>query len=158
MDHGIFIDGRYLPVTKNAYEVLHARSSYPQERILWIDAICIYKTNDSEKSSQIPLMREIYSRSARTIVWLGFPPDNFFSVYLLKKLDLAKQWNMLSDSDLLKPGTAGGWFLALGELPRHQWFRRVWVVQEVAVASKIHVSVGANISSGEWSSLLWMRA
>jgi hypothetical protein len=142
MDHGIFIDGRYLSVTKNAYEVLHARSSYFQERILWIDAICIDQTNDSEKSSQIPLMRKIYSRSARTIVWLGFPPDNFFSVYLLKKLDLAKQWNMLSDSDLLKLGTAEGWFLALGERLRYQWFRRVWVVQEVAVASKIHVFCG----------------
>jgi hypothetical protein len=38
---------------------------------LWIDAICIYNENSSEKNHQVQQMGRIYSSAAETIAWLG---------------------------------------------------------------------------------------
>ena len=39
---------------------------------IWIDALCINQQDDrGEKSIQIPLMREIYSRAQQVVIYLG---------------------------------------------------------------------------------------
>ena len=40
-------------------------------RWLWIDAICIDQTSNSEKSHQVTMMRTIYKAADRVYVWLG---------------------------------------------------------------------------------------
>jgi hypothetical protein len=42
-------------------------------RTLWIDAICIDQTKIEERNRQVPLMKEIYSRSDGTLIYLGEP-------------------------------------------------------------------------------------
>ena len=39
--------------------------------LLWIDSICINQSDLAEKSSQVNLMRRIYRKAKRVIVWLG---------------------------------------------------------------------------------------
>lgn len=41
------------------------------ERVLWVDAVCINQTDDSEKSHQVTMMSEIYSYTQRCLAWLG---------------------------------------------------------------------------------------
>ena len=38
---------------------------------LWVDAVCINQTNISERTTQVRMMRTIYSRAACVLVWLG---------------------------------------------------------------------------------------
>jgi hypothetical protein len=38
--------------------------------MLWIDAVCINQNDDSEKETQIPLMRRIYGSAEATICWI----------------------------------------------------------------------------------------
>ncbi|KAK5069398.1 hypothetical protein LTR51_008648 [Lithohypha guttulata] len=38
---------------------------------LWIDMICINQNDPDEKSEQVPLMGEIYSKAAKVYAWLG---------------------------------------------------------------------------------------
>ena len=38
---------------------------------LWVDAVCINQTNISERTTQVRMMRTIYSRVACVLVWLG---------------------------------------------------------------------------------------
>jgi hypothetical protein len=46
------------------YRMLRSlRDLYP--RVIWIDSICIYQQNDSEKSKQVLLMRDIYQQGRR---------------------------------------------------------------------------------------------
>ncbi|KAK3385742.1 heterokaryon incompatibility protein-domain-containing protein [Podospora didyma] len=155
LTHRVLVDGQYLFVTKNAYEILHARSSYFRERIMWIDGLCIdqtkYKDADgryhdqAEKASQIKLMREIYRRSARTIVWLGFSNTSYYVIDILYRIFLAKFRYQLDDQEMHDHfGKERGSIemQAFIDLLSHQWFTRVWVIQEVVVPRLVHVIYG----------------
>jgi hypothetical protein len=37
----------------------------------WYDTLCINQDNMEERSSQVQIMDSIYSKAARTLVWLG---------------------------------------------------------------------------------------
>jgi hypothetical protein len=67
----ITLNGRSLLVTENLYTaLLHLRSS-SEDRIMWIDAICIDQDNWEERGHQVQLMGDIYQQAERVVVWLG---------------------------------------------------------------------------------------
>ncbi|PMD13100.1 hypothetical protein NA56DRAFT_586193 [Hyaloscypha hepaticicola] len=70
-DFNVIIDDCEVPVTANAYNLLRDLSSYLLPRLLWIDSICIDQDNSSEKTAQVKLMGQIYSRASFVAVWLG---------------------------------------------------------------------------------------
>ena len=45
--------------------------SNPNELYIWIDAICIDQKNPLEKTTQIPLMGEVYNNAELVLAWLG---------------------------------------------------------------------------------------
>jgi hypothetical protein len=66
----ILYEGKTLLVTENCMAaLLQLRTT--DVRTLWVDAICIDQTSLSERSHQVQLMGEIYSRAQRVVVWLG---------------------------------------------------------------------------------------
>lgn len=67
----INVDLRQTEVTRNLCQALIDIRHENEDVILWADAICINQTDDNEKSEQVPLMREIYSKASNTIVFLG---------------------------------------------------------------------------------------
>lgn len=52
----INIDGQFFPVRQNLLDALLALRHKEKTRYLWIDAICIDQTNDSEKSQEVRRM------------------------------------------------------------------------------------------------------
>jgi hypothetical protein len=60
-----------IQVTKNCYEALIKLRHLARKRILWIDAICIDQEDEKDKSHQVAMMADIYSKADRVIVWLG---------------------------------------------------------------------------------------
>lgn len=65
-------DKRAFPITPNLHDALVAlRQGHSECRVLWIDALCIDQTNDTERSSQVALMRSIYSNAYHTVVHFG---------------------------------------------------------------------------------------
>ncbi|KAF8847118.1 hypothetical protein BDZ45DRAFT_540435, partial [Acephala macrosclerotiorum] len=58
-------------VTKNLEAALRRLRSTNATRHIWVDALCINQDDNTERSSQVSLMREIYSQASRVIVWLG---------------------------------------------------------------------------------------
>ena len=42
-----------------------------RRRVLWVDAMCINQNDPDEKSEQVPIMGEIYSRATKVYAWLG---------------------------------------------------------------------------------------
>ncbi|KAL6831916.1 heterokaryon incompatibility domain-containing protein [Trichoderma camerunense] len=132
--HILYIDEKSLPITANLYEVLLRLRDRMIERILWIDAVCIDQTSIEERGEQIQYMAEIYSKANRVIVWLGEAADN--SDQALKSIRMAAdEEHQSSRKDTDKQAV-----LAILERP---WFRRIWVLQEVAAAQHIVMMCGS---------------
>lgn len=41
------------------------------KRVLWVDATCVDQENFQERSHQVGLMRDIYTKAAQVLIWLG---------------------------------------------------------------------------------------
>ena len=67
--------GITIPITKNCYDALHNLTKILKLQTIWIDAICINQNDNSEKSHQISLMRDIYGKAKRVLIWLGDKTD-----------------------------------------------------------------------------------
>ena len=94
----ILCDNQLLCITENLDDALRAlRGDEP--RLLWIDQLCIDQEDSLEKNSQIPLMRDIYSRATRTIAWLGPASENLDLAFeALSKL--SKSWIYFLDKHI----------------------------------------------------------
>jgi hypothetical protein len=67
----IICSGATIPITKNCYDALCTLKRNFKVRSIWVDAICIKQTDNTEKSHQLPLMRDIYGKARRVFIWLG---------------------------------------------------------------------------------------
>jgi hypothetical protein len=62
-------------VTQNLHAALKRLRLQHQSRLLWVDAICINQDDTSEKSFQVAMMSEIYSKTIKGLLWLGEEPQ-----------------------------------------------------------------------------------
>ncbi|KAM6513653.1 hypothetical protein FALCPG4_016034 [Fusarium falciforme] len=153
----VMVDWRWLPVTQSAYEILHSRAPWKGSRLLWIDSICIRQTNNAEKSTQIPMMGKIYSRATRVVVWLGSSPDAEAAFSLLRELDgrfrEEREKDLYGSTVVRVVSKVAGtreerfsnfnhWdvrYEALGRFLGHDYFLRVWIIQEVCLGKIVHI-------------------
>ncbi|EUC46542.1 hypothetical protein COCMIDRAFT_35895 [Bipolaris oryzae ATCC 44560] len=126
--------GNDLSVTRNLHAAL-IRLRYPLfERIICIDAVCINQNNDKEKEQQIQFMVKIYGLANRVIVWLGDAAEDS---------DQALHWIRVAGGNKSKiPPINEAVQEAVIALLQRPWFRRIWVLQEVAAARHILIMCG----------------
>lgn len=146
MTEPIYINGKVWLVSPTVVAVLYHLSSYRRERLIWIDSICIDQTNNAEKNQQIGLMRRIYRNANRVIIWL----DDIEEPWKVRMM-LAGLWHefvygsvescvaLIRQHSEIYPER--GW-IQLTEMYANAWFFRIWVVQEVAMASSVTVLAG----------------
>jgi hypothetical protein len=143
----ILIDGQQLSVTFNLAEALDNLYASDHPRKLWVDAICINQKDVPERSQQVQNMTEIYTRARSVVVWI--------SVLGGKTQQLLHQLENDKSPEHLRNRTASGSRIQCGpsaldeedkrpmsELAENPWFRRIWVIQEVAVAREVIVQTG----------------
>lgn len=65
------IDGKTVQVPPSSAAVVKCVRSRTEDRLIWIDAICINQSNITERGQQVGLMQDIYGGSAGNIVYLG---------------------------------------------------------------------------------------
>lgn len=82
-------NGQQFLVTPNCESALRHLRLAGQDRVLWVDAICIDQGRSpesiKERNTQVALMGEIYQKAARTLCWLG--PGNDFTTELMGHLE-----------------------------------------------------------------------
>ncbi|KAK3351880.1 LOW QUALITY PROTEIN: heterokaryon incompatibility protein-domain-containing protein [Neurospora tetraspora] len=127
----IFINGYNLAVGKNLYAALLHLRDHSIKRTIWIDAICINQGDKEEKGHQVQSMAKIYAKASRVIVWLGEEEPG--SDQALEEIRIAAE---LSRRRLDNKAE----ILTLLQGP---WFRRIWVLQEVAAARHILIKCGS---------------
>ena len=71
----ISVDGQDFDAPASAVEVLKAVRSQDEQRLIWIDAICINQANMLERNYQVALMGSIYGQCTRNLVNLGEQDD-----------------------------------------------------------------------------------
>ncbi|KAK0101595.1 hypothetical protein ONS95_006758 [Cadophora gregata] len=135
----LYVDGVRFEITSNLETALRHLQYKQDIRILWVDAICINQKDVDERGSQVSQMGLIYSTAQKTVIYLGnadeecktaldllvtFSKDKHFTEIPIWK-DQAK-----TQLDLVK-------LRSLEKLWSHQWWSRIWVVQEVCLARKI---------------------
>ncbi|KAK2597012.1 hypothetical protein N8I77_012886 [Diaporthe amygdali] len=140
-------------VTANLDTALRALRSPHQDRLLWVDAICIDQASDQEKSHQVGQMRMVYKFAEQVVIWLGpSTEDSDVLMTLAKTLDLhasrSKAWEEEWESMVVaNGGPATDMFRraynSLEEMLARPWFRRVWILQEAASARSAVVLCGA---------------
>jgi len=112
-----------------------AMLSYTEWEYFWTDAICIDQTSVHERNHQVNMMRNIYAAAALVLVWLG---------------------ERTADSDDAMEGLARSTYPseskdALYSLMDNEYWKRVWIVQEIMMAREIIVACGQKRVS--WESL-----
>jgi tetratricopeptide (TPR) repeat protein len=70
------LNGCMLNITDNLWHALTQLRSTTKDRLFWVDAISINQMDSRERSSQVELMRDIYSTATYTRVWLGGESGN----------------------------------------------------------------------------------
>ncbi|KAN0083077.1 HET domain containing protein [Elaphomyces granulatus] len=125
-----------LSVTENLHEALSRLRHWFIERIIWVDAVCIDQENDREKEQQIRLMAKIYGQADCVVVWLGKAADD--SDRALEEIRVAggKKATDFSNNETIHDQQA------VFTLLQRPWFRRIWVIQEVAAARHVLIMCG----------------
>ena len=157
--HKVFVDGKPLFITENLNTALHYLRKSDEDRIMWIDAICIDQSNVHERGHQVLHMRHIYTQAQSVIFWLGTAtPETDTAMdlmkYLQKKMfETTDDW--LSVADIyytcwrkMNMGTDGIlpthiYQSAFQKLLDRPWFDRIWILQEAASAKSAVVTCGS---------------
>ncbi|KAN0108670.1 HET domain containing protein [Hyaloscypha variabilis] len=153
--------GKTMQITRSLYTGLQCFRHHDETRILWADAICINQSSDDEKGIQVSMMGDVYDLAARVLVWLGEASEEVAK----KAFDLIRRLNDYIESQIVESELvinpleaflnvprlqnlnqifqSQSHMQALDNLFRRPWFYRLWVLQEVALATSVQVFYGA---------------
>lgn len=146
-----------LSVTQNLAVALRHLRLLDKPRVMWIDAICINQRDNPEKGLQVAKMGDIYSKASRVVVWLG-PAQNDSHLAMETMGWLGSQIEMNWQDDAMKsaPGASdptvadrgvilpvkGELWRPIFELLSRPWFDRLWIRQEIYLATSAVVLCG----------------
>ncbi|KAK0112815.1 hypothetical protein ONS95_014544 [Cadophora gregata] len=150
--HDIWIDGFSARVRDNLYDSLLSLRRKCHERVLWVDAISINQSNDKERSSQIPRMGEIYEQADKVFIYIGAKSNNSRQAFSFVReiYKLMCPYGPENDPELRKytllnfindPQNLHKWW-ALDDLCKRRYWKRRWIIQEIALASRRRIQCG----------------
>jgi len=151
------INGFSINATRNLHDALMAVWSRSDVEYLWIDALCINQASLDEKCYQVPLMGQIYSRAESVLVWIG-PAANESG----RAMALFRRWGeaieralhhfggrtfskesmKLVRRDIGEPLFDELAFQAAGTFFSRDYWRRMWIMQEIVLARQAVVLCG----------------
>ena len=158
--------GSFTSIHESLWLALQQLRHETEERILWIDAICINQRNNDERNYQVLLMQKLFARAESVLVWLGEESHDSRAAFGLvsriaaaaaadRGLSTQDMKNFLTAQDLgglgLPDHADTAWF-ALDSLFWRPWFSRVWVIQEITVARRASILCGPSRCS--WDDLV----
>jgi hypothetical protein len=160
----IWVNGASVRVRQNLWYALQGLRFKVRRRILWIDALCINQDNIQERNHQVAFMGHIYRHATVVLIWLGNEISH-------------AEWRVSSSNPLnLNPYRPLSIFTGARRIwDRHQvdidfvttlfdsryqlfwedvayicalpYWQRLWIVQEICLASKIQLFYGTTTCS-----------
>jgi hypothetical protein len=147
-------------VPKNLVGAL-TRLRHPERpRHVWADAVCINQQDIEERGQQVSIMREIFHAAARVVVWVGEDPSGYAATAFTTVCNIVHSWKPSGDrlrytsydyafdsmsaeeiEELQKNVSYEDW-AALQGFFESTYFRRFWIVQELALSQSAIVIWG----------------
>lgn len=167
--HEIQLGGKQMMVGENLWVALRnlREASKGKERRLWVDAICINQGNVEERSIQVLRMGSIYQHAKRVVISLGGSTSEGVERDLWDKLtiqehadahmgcamtaiktntarieDVGNHYFPCNDIEELPEWSSPCFGTSLSILLSSPWFRRRWVIQELAFSKEAVVQWG----------------
>lgn len=158
----ITCSGIRIEITASLFEGLRRIRATDDVEIAWADAICINQTDNDEKSFQVNQMGDIYDKAAEVVVWLGHDTEGAAEIAFnslrqmnksiregtdtvwsptTKEESDAKLGNLVPTERMVQRSTLDVILLnqdvsnAIKKLYQLPWFTRVWILQEVGLAT-----------------------
>ena len=130
-------------VTTNLEAGLRHLRENINEKVLWVDAMCIDQGSNEEKNYQVLLMKIIYAFASIVRVWLGEGTEGSDeAMEVLNELghgNPPRLVNIRIDGRLLDMGKLRN----LCDLLTRSWWRRIWVQQEFVHAARLAMHCGS---------------
>ncbi|CAN9363767.1 hypothetical protein AA0112_g11455 [Alternaria arborescens] len=138
----IKLGGRFFLVRQNLYAFLASARKKPHicSEWLWIDALCIDQSNNSERSHQVQQMGQIFSHAVKVISWLG---DDERIAQFLRESTPPLSLDMVYPQHN-RPG--------MSHFFKSDYWDRAWITQEVGLARSITFMAG-NEEVDRWQPL-----
>ncbi|PQE16336.1 Heterokaryon incompatibility protein [Rutstroemia sp. NJR-2017a WRK4] len=130
----ILLNGTTAYVTPNLSAALRQFRQSRRVLRLWVDALCINQNDHVEKSAVVRRMGEIYKNSKQVWMWLGVADcDSDLAMRWIEDIGSmadSEEWAsaldlLFNDLSFIRP------WIALHALFRRQYWKRLWVVQEM---------------------------
>jgi heterokaryon incompatibility protein (HET) len=143
--HTIEINGQILKITKHLDSALRSLRHQHFHNPIWADAISINQEDSRERSREVSRMTDIYEAAVSVAICLGEgdAESDMAMDFIMELQRTSFSWNMSMPADAIKSqiketfGTeeyAHKW-ASVYELLRRPYFSRLWIVQEMVLAS-----------------------
>lgn len=142
-------NGRPYLIGNNVNDVIRNVRLKDKIRVIWIDALCINQANLGERSHQVLLMKDIYSKGKRTLICLDIKPsintsEVCWTTIAYQAILIIAKWSKKNSfppnysglkygTEKFAPLESKHW-VALRRLLSCAWFQRVWVIQEAVLS------------------------
>ncbi|KAI0880333.1 heterokaryon incompatibility protein-domain-containing protein [Annulohypoxylon maeteangense] len=132
-----------VPVTASLFGALQAVRERGEDKLVWVDALCINQQSRDERNQQVGLMTGIYAQAEEVAIWLG--PEENNSNLAIEFLEELRSEQGFPDqiSDLISSPNKEQAIRAMVLLFQRDYWNRLWVVQEVYNARVIKVLCGS---------------
>ena len=137
----LVLNGIQIQVRENLWQALHHIRQEGSSLRLWVDALCINQEDIPERNEQVSRMGTLYNQAEEVLVWLGPEKDGSDIAISFIKTSIATPSRSLPldlSSDLYSQVEVQS---VLSLLDREYW-KRVWIIQEVFRARKILIFCG----------------
>lgn len=172
----IIVNENRVAITITLDQALRGLRYAEKKRIVWVDALCINQHDLAERSAQVRQMGMIYRSADQVIIWLGpasrtspialqyfkrfhqhrkccFDMSITFGSAAPSIVDQAvyecREWSDGADFDMDTRGTV---IRAIDELLGRDWWGRLWIVQELAMAMRDPLLL-CGADSAPWSAV-----
>jgi hypothetical protein len=149
----INLEGYRFEATENLWLAMRRLRQPESARVFWIDAICINQADKHEKSQQVAMMGDIYKNCQKCTIWLGEDNEtgegtstSTTAVMACELLDMLGNDRHLHEMPCFSiiegrraeiSKTYDDHFEALRRFLSLPWWKRTWIIQELALPKTV---------------------
>ncbi|KIW17049.1 hypothetical protein PV08_04240 [Exophiala spinifera] len=131
------LNGSRVFVRPNIYSFIWHMSRYYQAVTVWLDVLSINQRDAEERNRQVSLMGSIFTSAARVYAWLG--EGDADSDYAF---DYINSSNPKKETVYSRPILSA----CFEQLAMRPYWTRIWVLQEIALATSVLIMCGTKLS------------